>query len=125
MVMLKYGLAMFNWFKKSKQNSSVAGQIILSYDREGNIDIDMNIPDISVESAKILSMLLFQIQYNYISPHIYDALTAWAGNNKQKNAFNQVMAEFLIALDELGVEAGEKLAVEPTQVFDIKGLQGK
>lgn len=117
---------MFNWFKKKKiqpptpdpeaeENDQLySGMVMFYYNKEGDVFAEVDIPDLSNDSASILASLAFLISEGSMEVMVYQAMQAWAELDKDKSNFNSDVAAVVLGMkatseDAVAVPASQAL----------------
>ncbi len=112
-----------------------SGCINIQYDSEtGDFQVFCDINDVSAESSEILSLLLFHISNGELEVFIYESLKLWAGEDREKKAFNLMLAEdikkinsLILDIDTSEEEKSEvtsnKVAVKASRVFNFRDMK--
>lgn len=137
-------MSIFNYmmskiYKEKKEPEELlkepSGCINIQYDSEtGDFHVFCDINDVSAESSEILSLLLFHISNGELEPFVYESLKLWAGEDREKKAFNLMLAEDIKKINSLILDIettaeetddvkGNKVAVKASRVFNFRDMK--
>lgn len=110
-----------------------SGSINIQYDSEtGDFHVFCDINDVSPESSEILSLLIFHISHGEIEPFIYESLKLWAGDEREKKAFNLMLSEDIKKINSMILDietadeeekASNSVAVKASRVFNFRDMK--
>ena len=128
------------WFKRPKpddypsfidQNDEVPhpgfGHILITVCDDGDFTVGTDITQTTEECAEVTGMILHMINSGLMADIFLQSLNIWAETPKQKVFMAQVIERWKSLYDEDSIESklksSKNLAVDPSDVFGLKGLK--
>ena len=125
------------WFKRSKKRNESPetepsptpgfGHILITLCDDGDFTVATDITETTEECAEVTGMILHMINSGLIADIFLQSLNLWAETPKQKVFMAQIIERWKSLYDEDPMQSNSKssknLAVDPSDVFGLKGLK--